>query len=81
MTTTIDATQLKNLLTRLNATNWGMWPPAEEWPDLGAPYTCVQFAGPVTMAKFDAPVQVGERRATRFAVGGRLNVRGCVRLA
>ena len=76
----IDQDSLVRFLTDLNGTNWGTWPPAEEWPEFGCAFTCVQFAGPVTMVKFDAPVQVGGRRGTRFSVGGRLNIRGCVKL-
>jgi len=73
--TTQEQNVLRAYMNARNLENWGMWPPAENWPipDRFGAYTCLQYETPgglATVVKFDHAVALADNRAAqRIAVG------------
>ena len=71
----IDQTAVYRFLRKMNALNWGLWPPESEWPDLGVGYTLFQHGYSQTQTcttiKFNTPTTIGKNTSRRFSVGPR----------
>lgn len=64
-----------DFVRKLHSQNWGVWPDASSWPDIGIDYTIFQQAADngrhVTVVKFDRPVRLhGYRGASRRWAAG-----------
>ena len=68
-----------DLVGNLIKINWGCWPDAATWPDIGGVgYTITQYEGGGVVVKFDCPVHYGDQTGRRWVFG--MSPRGACRM-